>query len=721
MVALRLSPVVRRGIVRSCFLGMLLTSCAAGALAAEAPGAGSDVQIDEVIVTANKSGAASVQRTPIAVTALSADALGAAHVSDVRDLGQLVPNLSVSRFSTYAQIYIRGVGSNNSFNGSDPSVTVHADGVYLARPFAQFSNFLDVQRVEVLRGPQGLLYGRNSVGGTINIISRKPTDDFAARASALVGNYSLVDLGGFVSGPLIPERLEASLAASYVNHDPYRKNIVASGNDVDDEDSRAVRGQLRAQLSDAIEATTRADYARSEQRLAGFSVLQAPFDAATNSILGNYHRVALNLPQTSNTRLWGISEDIEAKLSDSLTLKSLTAYRKSRAHSQQDGDATDQDLQQVRLGEDARQFSQEFNLIGRAEHLEYVVGLFYFDERTKTDSSITLPPQNARALFNPVTDTKAYAAYAQATYQLNDVLAIVAGGRYSHEKKDFTQLIDRRVLSTNAQGPITAYQASRTFSSFTPKIGINWTPTSDILVYVSATRGFKSGGFNFNSANATQGFDPETLWSYEAGVKSQFLDRRLQMNLTAFRYDYKNLQVNAFIRPGATDIVNAATARVNGAELEIVAKPVRGLDLTANFAVLDATYRRYPAAPIGGAATIDASGNRLNNAPKFTMNLAAQYTYPLAGGDSVYARGEYSRRSQSYFTVLNSPLIGQDAYDLVNASLGYTSKDGRWTAEVWGRNLGDEEYVVNVYTNGPVPSGIPGAPKTYGVRLVWNY
>ncbi|KRB85308.1 hypothetical protein ASE00_00420 [Sphingomonas sp. Root710] len=688
------------------------------ALAQDAPAA--DEGIADIIVTANKTGESSVQRTPIAISAFSGEALADAHIVSTKDLGQVVPSLSVSQFSTYAQIYIRGVGSNNSFNGSDPSVTVHADGVYLARPFAQFMTFLDVERVEVLRGPQGTLYGRNSAGGTINIISRTPGNDVRARFAASAGNYGLIDVGGYVGGPIVEDKVQASLAASYVHHDDYRENIVASGNDVDNENSRAIRGQLRLTLADGIVATTRADYALSKQRIPGFSVLQTTFDPATNSILGNYKKVALDFPQFSRTRIWGVSEDVEFELSDNATLKSLTAYRDSNSTSQQDGDATDQALLTVNLGERAKQFSQEFNLVGSAGNLDYVLGLFYFNEKVRTNSFLGQPARDLRATFRPYTHTRAYAGYAQGTYRFSDSLSAVLGARYSEEKKDFTQSIDRRFVTTNVALPLISYAASRKFNSFTPKIGLNWTPTQAILAYASVTRGFKSGGFNFNSANAAQGFDPETLWAYEIGLKTRLLDNRLIANVSAFRYDYKDLQVNAFISPGVTDIVNAASATVKGVELELTAKPVPGLDLTANFAYLDATYKDYPAAPIGGTATIDASGNRLNNAPKFTMNFSAQYEHELGGDYSAYVRGEYSRRSQTYFTVINSPLVGQDGYGLVNAAVGV--KAGKaWTFELWGRNLTKREYVLNVYTSGPVPSGIPGAPRTYGARLSWNY
>jgi iron complex outermembrane receptor protein len=678
--------------------------------------------VEEVVVTATKTGESNVQRTPIAISALSSNALEQAHASDVRDLTQLVPNLQVAQTDAYAQIFLRGVGSNNVFNGSDPSVTVHVDGVYYARPFMQFADFLDVQRVEVLRGPQGTLYGRNSIGGTLNIISRPPGDTLEAAATVSGGDFSLFDASAYLSGPVAGDTVGASVAAAHNEHGPYRDNIVASGNDVDDLQSDAVRGQLRVQMFDNVAATTRADYASREQNVVGFSMLRLPFDATTNSILGDYDKVALNLPNRSVVRLWGVSEDIEVGISDSMQLRSITSYRENTLSAQEDGDATDQSRTEVRLGESQHQFSEELNLIGRSERLEYILGLFYFTEKVHTASSVTLPLASLLADFHPVTDTEAVGVFAQGTYHFSDQWSLTAGARYSDEDKEFNQQIVRFNTATGAiLGVPIVYAGKRSFSSVTPKVSLNWSPTSDLMLYMSATRGFKSGGFNFNSANASQGFEPETLWSYELGVKSEWLSRRLRLNLTGFRYDYEDLQVNSFIAVGQTDIVNAAIARVQGVELELAALPIESLRLSANLAWLDATYTHYPNAPVPGGGFIDASGNQLNYSPEYSASVRAEYTHQLSNAGAIYLSGDYAWKDDAFYTPVNDPIVGQDAYAVVNASLGYRSLGGDWTVELYGRNLADEQYLTNVYTASAVPAGIPGAPRTYGVRVSWKH
>ncbi len=700
-------------------------SCAlfGGAALAQQSGTVSDsAKLEEVLVTASKTGENSIQKTPIAVTAISADSLENAHAGDVHDLAQLVPGLQVAQTDAFAQIFVRGVGSNNVFNGSDPSVTVHVDGVYYARPFMQFADFLDVERVEVLRGPQGTLYGRNSVGGTVNIISREPGNTFDAAVSASAGNYSLLDNMIYLSGPIAGDVVTASIAAAHSEHDAYRKNIVASGNDVDDLESDAVRGQVRVRLGDRVVATTRADYASRDQDIVGFSMLRQPFNATTNSILGNYDKVALDLPNHAVVRLWGVSEDIAADLTDSLQLRSVTSYRESELRAVEDGDATNESRTEVRLGERQHQFSEELNLVGRFDRLETIVGLFYFTERVHSASSVTLPLNGLLADFKPITDTEALGVFAQGTYHFTDQWSLTLGARYSDETKEFDQRIVRYNTGTGAVlGAPISYHGERSFNSTTPKVSLNWSPTDTLMLYAGATRGFKSGGFNFNSANPRQGFDPETLWSYEAGLKSELLDRRVRLNLTAFRYDYKDLQVNGFIAVGQTDIVNAATAKVDGAELELAAIPIESLRLSANVAWLDAKYERYPNAPVPGGGSIDASGNRLNYAPEWSASLSAQYTHDLSSGAALYLRSAYSWKDDAFYTPINSSIVGQEAYGVVDASLGYRSPQEQWDIELYGRNLSDEQYLTNVYTASAVPAGIPGAPRTYGVRVRWKY
>src|ERR1700733_3007107 len=244
-----------------------------GSIAAPGDASASDVGLEEIVVTATKTGETQLQKTPLAISAFSADQLNNSVVNNVRDLVSLTPSLNVSQATASAQIYIRGIGSNNVFNGSDPDVTVQSDGVYIARAFSQFSDFIDVDRVEVLRGPQGTLYGRNAVGGTINIISRLPSDEFEAKALVAGGTYDQGQAQGYVSGPLVPDLLQGSLSANYLRHDGYVENVVPGQPDVGNANRGGVRGQLRFAPGEVLEATTRLDWSKTDENMDAYSHL----------------------------------------------------------------------------------------------------------------------------------------------------------------------------------------------------------------------------------------------------------------------------------------------------------------------------------------------------------------------------------------------------------------------------------------------------------------
>lgn len=715
------------------------TALALGATTAHAADPASDApaddfRISEIVVTATKMGATNLQDTPIAITAFTSDMLDKTGIKDIRDLAGSTPNLMVAQNGAFAQLYIRGIGSNNVFAGSDPSTTVHVDGVYIARPAAVFNNFLDVERIEVLRGPQGTLYGRNSVGGTINVISRLPDNQFRAKAQATFGNFDLYRGEGYISGPILEDKLYASVSAMGSKHDGYFKNIVASGNDRGSEDTWGTRAQVRATPNDALEIVVRADYLKDQGAFVGNQALLLPFrpvangplDPVTESIRGDWHKVALDSPSTTDRYIWGVSGEISYTVSEALVIKSLTAYRKSHLDYVSDTDATDLHRQETAQKEFQNQFSEELNFSGKVDAFKYVAGLYYFDEHIDTFSTVTAFNLNRVTNPAPTVDTKAWAGYAQGSYDITDQFTAMAGIRYTDEKKDFDQYLNIYTLSTgvpNATYP-RRYLNEGHYKAWTPKFGLEFRATEDLMLYASATRGFKSGGFNFSSGNAAQGFAPETLWSYEVGFKSEFADKRVRFNGSGFYYDYKNLQVQSFLVPGVTDITNASDATVKGLEFELLAKPVEGLDIGGSLTYLDATYKNYPQAPIPGtnpAVTIDASGKYLNSSPKWTYNLFAQYTLDLGDSGKAFIRGEYGWKDRQFFTVVNDNIQTMASYDLINASIGYTSPDDRWQVIVYGRNLSNTQYLVSTGTFTAVPSGTPGDPRTYGVRLSFTY
>ena len=707
--------------------------------------------IPEVIVTATKYGATEEQKTPLAMTVFSADRLNASLVTNIKDLVSLAPNVSVAQANANAEIYIRGIGSNNVFNGSDPDVTTQVDGIYIARSFAQFADFLDVQRIEVLRGPQGTLYGRNAVGGTINIISRQPTDDFEARAQLTVGDFGLVQPQVSVSGPLVPGKLDASLSANYIRHNDFIGNVDPGHQGVGDANRGGVRGQLRFIPTDNIEATTRADWSSADERFDSYDHLLARVAVAplASSIVGDYTKTAIDAPQSEHTDISGISETIDAKISDAVSLKSITAYRLSRYTLSNDSDGTELTINTALQSDTSRQFSQEFNSTAKLDRFTGVVGVFYFQEHeTSTIAGVVPPSVNtpaARSFINevqPNSHTQSVAGFAQGTYHLIDGLSVTAGIRYTADNKKLDQNYTRTslnpaTLGASFRGFPFAADFNRNFDAATPKFGIDWQATSVVLLYASATKGFKSGGTNFAASSPVNAsFGPEHIWSYESGIKSDWLDHRLRVNISGFYYDYTGLQVQSLIAPGVVAIGNAASATVKGAEFEVTAKPIPALLLNANYSLLHSRYDRFTNASVPGLLipyvkgspsysaatnTYDATGNSLNSAPKSSFSGSAEYDVTLAGGGTVFVRGDYYWQDRVYYDPSNASILSQKPYSLVNLGIGLNSADKLWRVELIAKNIADTHYLITVAANGLAPAGLAGAPRTIACQVSRNW
>ena len=700
-------------------------------------------QIAEIIVTAQKTGARRLQDTPIALSAFSADQLAATQSSNIRDLAQFIPNLNISQVTTNPVITIRGVGTNNVLNGSDPDVTVQMDGVYVARPSSQANDFLDVERVEVLRGPQGTLYGRNAIGGTINVISRRPSDEPLAEFALTAGNYKAFQAQAYVSGPIVRDKVQASLAATYTRHDDYEKNIVAGAQDgVFNANRGGLRGQVRIQLSDRIDATTRADIAVQHEHLPGPYHLRLPFAPAplASSLVGDYTRVAINTPSTTRYRAGGISEEVNFDLGDNLTLKSITGFRWNRYRLSTDNDATEQNRTIGAFFETEKQQSQEFDLSGKFGNLDAVAGAYYFHDTAYTDVSAQ-PIIGPNIKINSLVHffTRSYAGFAQGTYHITDNFSATAGIRYTTEKKGIDVFVTRtsRVTGATLAGFPIIFTTEPKFDAWTPKFGLDYKVSPNILLYASATKGYKSGGTNYAANSlATAAFNPESMWSYEGGFKADLLDRHLRLNMSAFHYDYKDLQIQSSISPGVVSIGNAAQARVSGVEAELTARLTDTLRLDANGALLRAKYSTFTRASVTAALApllvgdprynaalglYDASGHRLNQAPRYSGTIAATKDFPLSSGATITARGDVYFQGRTYYDPQNTIYTSQAAYSLLNAQLGYTSPDKSFSVFAFGKNLANKHYLFAFQSNGVQPAGFAAAPRTYGLTVRKNF
>ncbi len=705
--------------------------------------------IADIVVTATRTGASQAQKTPIAISVFSADQLTASRIDNVKDLVAFTPNLNVGQASASAQIYIRGIGSNNVFNGSDPDVTVQSDGVYIARAFGQFADFVDIDRIEVLRGPQGTLYGRNAVGGTINIISRKPGDAFRGEVQASAGNYGLLQAKAYFSGPLVPGRIQASISGNYVTHNDYVKNIVPGVKGLGNANRGGLRGQLRFTPSDRLEVIVGGDWNRGTERGGAYTQLLAatPLAPLASSLVGNYRKMAVDDPLTMTTRIWGVSSEINYALSDIVSLKSITAYRRSFYVADGDSDGTEQPINFAFQSDLSKQFTQEFNVNISTDRFKAVMGAYYFREHQLSTLINNTPPSvgtaanraNRTTTF-PDARARSQALFVQGSFDITDTLSATAGIRYTDDRKHLDQNLDRVSLNPATPGAPTPgfpfiASITRKFNAWTPKFGLDWQALPNVFAYGSVTRGYKSGGTNF-AATGLLGlsFEPESLWSYEAGVKTDWFDRRLRLNVTGFIYDYKDLQVQSLLAPGVVAIGNATSAKVKGIEIETVAKPVAGLSFTLNYALLDSRYKSFTdssvpsalipyltASPLYNpvARTYDATGNRLTAAPHSSISGSAQYEHPVGDG-SVFIRGEYYRQSRAHYDPSNAAIMSQKPYDLINASIGYVDPDG-WSLRLIGKNLSDTNYLITIAGNRVVPAGLAGTPRTFAVQFAKSW
>ena len=678
---------------------------------------------ESVTVTATKTGIADVQSTPIAVTVLPATALEQMGVHTVEGLAGVVPTVTMSQHTGLAQVTIRGIGTNSTFG--DPSSTVHLDGVYLGRPAMVFADFLNVERVEVLRGPQGTLYGRNSVGGTINIVTRQPTNRLETSVRLTAGNYQKLRAEGAVSGPLIKNKVMGSVALLRDTREGFVRDLDHPGHSLGSDDTWAGRGQLRILLGTQSELLLSGDYGRFEgvpltyaKPIAAKPDFTVPFDSPASL----WEVRTSDLTSGKNVQQ-GASARLAVQLNATTTLTSLTAYRRSNFRFFIDADATELQLQTSNVPDLQHQVSQELTLVQRTPKLTWIVGGFFFDEHYEGQVEITVYSSQTQIRPFAKIGVNAGALFGQATYSLTRRVSLTGGVRYTDEQKDLdnTGGVYRLGTATLAiPASFYDYVDDATYHAWTPKGSIQVQVSRDTFVYVSATRGFKSGGFNqFNptAPESERTFNPEFAWSFEGGLKRTMASGRARVNMAVFSNDYRDLQVQSFLRTGVIDVSNAGSATIRGIEVEAAAAPGRGVQLSGHVAWLDATYDSYLfRGP--GSVTFDAAGNRLNNAPGCSGAASAVYDLAIGGAGTASMRGDLAWQSRVFFTPVNDVIETQGDYGLLHLRAGFEPKSRRWEIAVYVRNLGNQEYITGT-ANVPIPAitGRPGDPRYWGTQL----
>jgi iron complex outermembrane recepter protein len=689
--------------------------------------------LDEIIVTAQKREQRAID-TALSVTALDAAALNEHQVQAFDDLQSISPGVQNGDAFGGNRLFIRGIGLTSFASGADPSSAFYVDGVYVARPAAQLGSFYDVDRVEVLRGPQGTLYGRNATAGAVNLVTNAPTPDFSGYIDETVGNYDLHRTQGAVSGPLDSTgTLLGRVAFDLLNHSGYGYDY-GTNHQINNANRQNARFTLEYKPSDIVDLKLISEFTHEFDN----DYYVADWGAYPGNTLAGLHangpvpagiavidsqNVATNLTGTTNQRT-GYSEtaDLKVNLSNSWTLNSITGWRHFDRHNAENCDGTSAGLGDCAYNEWDQQLSEELYLAYNTDRWNAIFGIETFHEDLK--NFVPVPFPQFTNVFGPGVPLyeqyghmpiNAYAAYAQGTYSFTPAFRVTLGGRFSDESRSSTGFF---AGIPPVPEPIDEH---KTWTAFTPKAGVEYDLAKDVLWYATATNGFKSGTFDVGQINPP--IDPEKIWAYETGLKGLFLDRRLEATGAVFYYNYTNLQVNKIIGLG-TETVNAASAVNKGIELTTRAKVTSQFTLDGNVTYLDAKFTDFnsvnPLNTSPNPVPQDLSGNMLPGASKVTGDLGAAYAFPVVNGASITARVDAYYSSKLYFSEFNEDALSQAGVTRINALLRYDSPSGKWYADLWGKNVTNRlvatSKILTVALWGYPIYGSVAPPATFGAE-----
>ena len=773
-----------------------------GAIALALPLAATSVlaeqtEIEEVVVTAEKR-EATLQETPVAVTALTRDNLELRNIDDLAQVQFAAPALVFNEIADMAQITMRGVGVDISQMDAEPGVAVYADGIYRGGLTSSASLLFDLERIEVLRGPQGTLYGRNSTGGSLNVISRLPGEEAAFDAALLYGDYNRTRVDLSADFPVSPGVFAVRAAVAMDQRDGYTDNKF-TGREEDDADSKFAKLAAVISPNERVEITLRAEY--TDTFLGGPPwvltddhpvpplLLSVGNPGGILGIPGTLcgpitcaEALGLNLSPpgvgSSDPRetyadgateydreSWGASATLDWDLSDAVHMKSITSY----FDIDQIGDNTNNDGVDIPYLTDYfvqtnEEWSQEFTFTGTSHKLDWILGAYYYKSDIDQLFEFTLPalqatfealfglfaggpplPTGSLAFFGTringeavpfpfldfqvTQDLTSTAFYGQGTYDLSDRLRGTLGARWTRDEKN-----DRQTVRNNIGGDFCDNLAlADEWDEITGKVGLDMDLAQDTLLYATISTGFKAGGFNGGQCNNP--FEPETLMAYEVGTKSRLLDNTLQLNATAFYYDYQDLQARLFIN-NASIVRNATDAETLGVELEGLWLATPNFRLEGSVSYLKAEFKDFLSTnpldphigmdcnPATGLDCLqDLSGNQLLRAPEWKANLTAELDIPVRVG-SLTLRGEYAHTAELYHTVFNDDFALQDSITLWNARVIWTAPPTTGGVRViaFVENVGDEEYVAihapNATTGGTISHF--GPPRVWGLQVRYS-
>ena len=712
----------KRRLIGACSLTMLVHSVAVAAPqaadpqdqapaprteAADAPPAGQDADAGtafaDIVVTATRR-EERLQPIPVTVTAVSGDLLEARGIQQSTQLSEIVPGLTFTRSASVGLPVIRGVGSTGVSGGDESNVATYVDGVYQADPFSTIIDFVDVQRIEVLRGPQGTVFGRNATGGLINIITPDPSFDLSGKVSATFGRMrngsNDMDVRGYVTGPL-SDTVAAHVAAYYTTGGDHVTDLLRGGG-FGGRETYSVRAKVLFEPSERASILLTGEYSRQK----GEEVVFQPIDGKTRG--RGYAGVILPLaPWQTSSETLPQNDYIRASVSlrtrfdlGFANLETTGAYIFSRATQLTDTDGTNIPLAYSAPDLRNRTYSQEVRLLSTSSgRFTWLAGIYAFHLSNESDiilANAINPPNGAFAIARivPEARTTSFAGFVEGTLEAADDLFITLGNRFTYERRTFSSMLNGNLIIPASR---------RSYERDTYRAAIRYQITPETNIYGSYGTGFKSGVFNAVTT-ILNAVEPETIKAAELGVKSD-ISRSLRANLSVYRYIYSGLQVNSRAPSGAFVLQNAATAKAYGGELEVTAKPAANLTLTGSAAYSHARYDSFPGAqsyaelPSGANApiSVDASGNRLVRTPDWTFNLGSVWQKQVAEG-TVTLNGNLFWSDRVFWDFSNAAGFSQRPYTLVSAGAAYQTSRG-WRFEIAGTNLFNEVVATQIQVN----------------------
>ncbi len=721
----------------------LVVSCVQLAVCAE------ERVIEEVVVTATKR-ETTVMEVAASVTAFTAEQLEEREIESFLDLNLNVPNINSGL--SYGQVFmtIRGVGFSNAQGTFDPAVAQHVDGIYLPRTASLRGAYYDLESIEVLRGPQGTLYGRNSTGGSVNLATKKPTEEFAGKVGVLYGDYDRVQVTGSVSGP-ISEKVLGRLSVIYDDRDHYTENLLPGFDDVDHEEIKSVRGALRFLPSDTLTIDFSAHYEEREGSLLFDSYTEPSTlffpNIYTNAVFSlEPHKTYSDVNTGDDLESTIVTLSVDWALSENVTLISKTGYVASEFFARTDNDGIATFSVMATTGHDSNTISQELNLHASLmdNQLDLLTGLYLYkdDLEWHTDLPLNflddlqgLPPLTSFVSARYDQETEAYGVFVDATYHLSDDWRIYGGVRYSEEEKDGEMQSVQVVPFCGFGLPVSELKDDWEDVSY--RFGVQHDLSEQANLYAQYSKGFRSGGFDTSSCN--DDYDQENVGAFEIGYKSTFADGRVALRSSVFYYDYEDLQLSQIVGL-QINVDNAAKSIVWGVELETQFHISQNFQIAVNYAHLDATYDDYadcdgllfpgncsPAAISGGFAVFeDVSGNPLNRAPENSVGIVADYFVPLGNGGEIGLTAQWTWTDDIQYRPFNNEDDQQDAFSITNVFLTYTpSGDSNVTLRGFVKNLADEEYITSLTANTSTAINLltmPWAPpRTWGLEAIWEF